>query len=93
MPVVPSTAMRQWSSLWADVVPHWAEWLCVLFLIALHTCLIFLVDVPGCGRGYLGPGGIGDWGKYASCTGGFTGWVDKVIFTVCSTSASDGWSW
>ncbi|KAJ6661666.1 hypothetical protein lerEdw1_013905, partial [Lerista edwardsae] len=28
-------------------------------------------------RGYLGPGGIGDDGKYPNCTGGAAGYIDK----------------
>lgn len=28
-------------------------------------------------RGYLGPGGIGDMGLYANCTGGAAGFIDR----------------
>lgn len=30
-------------------------------------------------RGYLGPGGIGDDGKYPNCTGGAAGYIDKLV--------------
>jgi len=30
-------------------------------------------------RGYLGPGGISEDGKYQNCTGGVSGYVDKLI--------------
>lgn len=33
--------------------------------------ITFLLKVPGCENGYLGPGGIGDYGKYPNCTGYF----------------------
>jgi heparan-alpha-glucosaminide N-acetyltransferase len=42
-------------------------------LCGLHTGITFRVDVPGCGRGYLGPGGLADDGKYPMCTGGVAG--------------------
>ncbi|KAJ8922259.1 hypothetical protein NQ315_004196 [Exocentrus adspersus] len=41
-----------------DVVVAWPQWLFVISLIVIHTCVTFLADVPGCGKGYLGPGGI-----------------------------------
>lgn len=28
-------------------------------------------------RGYIGPGGIGDMGLYANCTGGAAGYIDR----------------
>lgn len=31
-------------------------------------------------RGYLGPGGIGDMGLYANCTGGAAGYIDRWLF-------------
>lgn len=31
-------------------------------------------------RGYLGPGGIGDYGKYENCTGGAAKYIDMKIF-------------
>lgn len=29
--------------------------------------------------GYLGPGGIGDLGKYPHCTGGAAGYIDRLL--------------
>lgn len=29
--------------------------------------------------GYLGPGGIGDLGKYPNCTGGAAGYIDRLL--------------
>lgn len=49
-------------------------------LIIVHTCVTFLVDVPGCGKGYLGPGGLSDGGRYYNCTGGVSGYLDREIF-------------
>ena len=40
------------------------------------------MDVPGCGRGYLGPGGIGDFGEYMNCTGGAAGYIDMQILGI-----------
>lgn len=36
--------------------------------------------MPGCGKGYLGPGGLDDGGKYFNCTGGVAGYIDREVF-------------
>ncbi len=48
--------------------------------LALHVLLTFLLPVPGCPTGYLGPGGIQDGGRYFNCTGGAAGHIDLAIF-------------
>nr|XP_033481018.1 LOW QUALITY PROTEIN: heparan-alpha-glucosaminide N-acetyltransferase [Epinephelus lanceolatus] len=60
-----------------DILLYWPAWLCVLLLEVVWLCLTFLLPVPGCPRGYLGPGGIGDMGLYANCTGGAAGYIDR----------------
>ncbi|XP_060096966.1 heparan-alpha-glucosaminide N-acetyltransferase-like [Heteronotia binoei] len=60
-----------------DVLLYWPEWIVVAALETLWLCLTFLLPVPGCPRGYLGPGGIGDYGQYTNCTGGAAGYIDK----------------
>ncbi|KAH3693375.1 heparan-alpha-glucosaminide N-acetyltransferase [Pelomyxa schiedti] len=64
----------------SDIVPYFLQWLIILACVALWLLLTFLLNVPGCGKGYLGPGGIGDWGKFSNCTGGAAGYIDEVIF-------------
>nr|XP_056706511.1 heparan-alpha-glucosaminide N-acetyltransferase-like [Euleptes europaea] len=66
----------RWASL-RDVLLYWPEWIIVASLETLWLCLTFLLPVPGCPRGYLGPGGIGDYGMYPNCTGGAAGYIDK----------------
>lgn len=48
--------------------------------LIIHTSITFLVTVPGCGKGYLGPGGLDEGGKYFNCTGGVAGYIDRQIF-------------
>ncbi|XP_030060837.1 heparan-alpha-glucosaminide N-acetyltransferase-like [Microcaecilia unicolor] len=62
-----------------DVVIYWPEWIMITVLETVWLCLTFLLPVPGCPRGYLGPGGIGDDGKYPNCTGGAAGYIDKYL--------------
>ncbi|XP_072261386.1 heparan-alpha-glucosaminide N-acetyltransferase [Pyxicephalus adspersus] len=63
-----------------DVVKFWPQWLIILALEAAWLCLTFLLPVPGCPTGYLGPGGIGDFGQYSNCTGGAAGYIDRLVF-------------
>ncbi|KAG8593749.1 hypothetical protein GDO81_000938 [Engystomops pustulosus] len=62
-----------------DVICYWPQWLIVIVLEAGWLCLTFLLPVPGCPTGYLGPGGIGDFGKYPNCTGGAAGYIDRLV--------------
>ncbi|XP_041640360.1 heparan-alpha-glucosaminide N-acetyltransferase [Cheilinus undulatus] len=63
-----------------DILLYWPAWLCVLLLETVWLCLTFLLPVPDCPVGYLGPGGIGDFGLYANCTGGAAGYIDRWLF-------------
>jgi len=38
------------------------------------------LPVPGCPTGYLGPGGIEQFGRYFNCTGGAAGYADRALF-------------
>ncbi|XP_057267016.1 heparan-alpha-glucosaminide N-acetyltransferase isoform X2 [Pezoporus wallicus] len=62
-----------------DILPYWPQWIFILMLEAIWLCLTFLLPVPGCPRGYLGPGGIGDFGNYPNCTGGAAGYIDRLL--------------
>ncbi|KJE91841.1 hgsnat protein [Capsaspora owczarzaki ATCC 30864] len=63
-----------------DLTSHWLQWVVIGIFITIHTCITFLYDVPGCGTGYIGPGGIGDFGQYMNCTGGAAGYIDSQVF-------------
>lgn len=56
------------------------QWIVVLLLIILHTCITFLYKVPGCPTGYLYPGGMAHHGDYKNCTGGAAGYIDRQVF-------------
>ncbi|XP_040292786.1 heparan-alpha-glucosaminide N-acetyltransferase-like [Bufo bufo] len=68
---------HQWSAAVRDIVMYWPEWIIIAALEIVSLCLTFLLPVPGCPTGYLGPGGIGDYGQYSNCTGGAAGYIDK----------------
>ncbi|KAM4674862.1 heparan-alpha-glucosaminide N-acetyltransferase isoform 2-T2 [Amazona ochrocephala] len=80
-----------------DILPYWPQWIFILMLEAIWLCLTFLLPVPGCPRGYLGPGGIGDFGNYPNCTGGAAGYIDRLllgekhIYQHPSSSVSSFW--
>ncbi|XP_062987748.1 heparan-alpha-glucosaminide N-acetyltransferase [Elgaria multicarinata webbii] len=62
-----------------DILPYWPQWLFMMTLEAVWVCLTFLLNVPGCPTGYLGPGGIGDFNKYPNCTGGAAAYIDHLL--------------
>eukprot|EP01105_Mastigella_eilhardi_P007545 TRINITY_DN1899_c0_g1_i2.p1 TRINITY_DN1899_c0_g1~~TRINITY_DN1899_c0_g1_i2.p1 ORF type:complete len:401 (+),score=130.90 TRINITY_DN1899_c0_g1_i2:31-1233(+) len=73
---------RSWSQeLVCDILPYMLEYIIVLLITTVFLVVTFALDVPHCGRGYLGPGGIGNNGEYADCTGGAAGYLDKLLLT------------
>ena len=56
------------------------QWLFMLFIVSIHTGVTFLLNVPGCPTGYLGPGGLHDQAKNPNCTGGAARYVDVLFF-------------
>lgn len=70
-------SMEAWWSRGLDILLYWPAWLCVLLMEVIWLCLTFLLPVPGCPTGYLGPGGIGDMGQFANCTGGAAAFIDR----------------
>ena len=56
------------------------QWLFMTSVVALHTGLTFLLKVPGCPTGYLGPGGLHDQARHENCTGGAARYVDVQFF-------------
>ncbi|XP_052071109.1 heparan-alpha-glucosaminide N-acetyltransferase-like [Mytilus californianus] len=63
-----------------DITDYWSEWIIISLFILVHTCLTFLLPVRGCEKGYLGPGGLENYGKHHNCTGGAAGYIDRQVF-------------
>ncbi|XP_030740520.1 heparan-alpha-glucosaminide N-acetyltransferase [Echinops telfairi] len=78
-PVPENCTSERSCSFLRDIVTSWPQWLFILMLESIWLCLTFFLPVPGCPTGYLGPGGIGDWGKFPNCTGGAAGYIDRVL--------------
>ncbi|XP_033750008.1 heparan-alpha-glucosaminide N-acetyltransferase-like isoform X2 [Pecten maximus] len=71
--------MHSYWSRARDILYYWPEWIINFMLISLHCALTFGLDVPKCPKGYLGPGGEADMGKYSNCTGGVAGYIDRQV--------------
>ncbi len=48
------------------------------FIVTKLSSLIIILIIINC-RGYLGPGGISDYGRWPNCTGGAAGGIDRWI--------------
>ncbi|CAN7990476.1 unnamed protein product [Ixodes pacificus] len=68
-----------WTTKVRDILLYWPEWLVMLALLAVHLALTFFFNVPNCGRGYLGPGGLHLNGSHFNCTGGAAGYIDRTL--------------
>ncbi|XP_069872143.1 heparan-alpha-glucosaminide N-acetyltransferase isoform X1 [Dipodomys merriami] len=78
-PVPENYALERTYSSLQDITSSWPQWLFILILESVWLGITFLLPVPGCPIGYLGPGGIGDLGKYSNCTGGAAGYIDRLL--------------
>ena len=74
----PDHRARTCSLLW-DVLPFWPEWIAVLALLGVQLGFEFGANVPGCPRGYLGPGGLHWNASFVNCTGGAHRWIDVQV--------------
>ena len=66
-----------------DIVNYWPEWIINFMLVMIHVLLTFLLKVPGCPTGYLGPGGLAEdveGYNVTLCTGGAAGYIDRKVF-------------
>lgn len=63
-----------------DILDSWPQWLLMIAIMVVHTLITFLLPVPNCPKGYLGPGGYDHFNKYANCTAGAAGYIDRTIF-------------
>lgn len=57
----------------------WKQWIVILIILVCYLAIIFGVKIPSCPRKYMGPGGIHDYIQHQNCTGGVTGYIDRVI--------------
>jgi heparan-alpha-glucosaminide N-acetyltransferase len=55
---------------------------CDVFIIAIAvfwSLIVFFLPVPNCPTGYFGPGGLDNNSMFSKCTGGATGYIDKLL--------------
>ena len=65
-----------------DITKQYTRWAVAFALLLMHTLITFLLPVPGCPMGYLGPAGLHEDNAYGSeCVGGATGYIDRQILT------------
>lgn len=73
------TTESRWQQIFNDIRILWKQWIVILGILFIHLITIFFAKVPGCTRGYLGPGGIHEYQKNFNCTGGVVGFIDRTI--------------
>ena len=69
----------RYQQIFYDIFILWKQWIVIIGLVVIHLLIIFLANVPGCEKGYMGPGGIHEYQKHFNCTGGITGLFDRTI--------------
>ncbi|XP_071953310.1 heparan-alpha-glucosaminide N-acetyltransferase-like [Antedon mediterranea] len=75
----------RWYTPLRDVIDYWIEWLVIIVLLVVYFCLTFLLPVPGCPTGYIGPGGSLQQlanETVDNCTGGAARYIDEKLFSL-----------
>ncbi|XP_077303018.1 heparan-alpha-glucosaminide N-acetyltransferase-like [Arctopsyche grandis] len=68
------------TAIFRDLRSTWWQWSVTLLLVGAHIALSLCLPVPGCPRGYLGPGGLHDNSTAKNCTGGAAAYIDTLVF-------------
>ncbi|XP_073244370.1 heparan-alpha-glucosaminide N-acetyltransferase-like isoform X1 [Porites lutea] len=69
----------RWWHIFRDLYGLWKQWIFALLLLAGYLAVTYAVVVPGCPKGYTGPGGIGEGFPNAfNCSGGMAGYIDRI---------------
>lgn len=63
----------------SDIFPFVLEYTVMGVFILAWFLITFSMPVPGCPKGYLGPGGRSG---HEGCTGGAAGYIDRKVFTL-----------
>jgi len=61
-------------------VVHAPQFLLFGAVLAVYLLIQQYLPVPGCPTGYIGPGGLGDFGRYPHCTGGAHRYIDLQLW-------------
>ncbi|KAH8339380.1 hypothetical protein KR074_012327 [Drosophila pseudoananassae] len=75
----PISPQRSWQRAVHDICLFSGELAVLLALVATYLGLTFGLRVPGCPKGYLGPGGKYDYAANPNCIGGAAGYVDLKV--------------
>ncbi|XP_058053767.1 heparan-alpha-glucosaminide N-acetyltransferase [Anopheles bellator] len=65
-----------------DIIRLLRQWLAVGLLMVVYLGVMLFASAPGCVRGYFGPGGKHLMNAYPNCTGGITGYIDRLLLGV-----------
>lgn len=62
-----------------DIILLLPQWAIMAGIVAIYLLVTFMLPVPGCPSGYLGPGGMHENVRFNACIGGATGYIDRVV--------------
>ena len=74
-----TNVISKYKTFFIDIIESWIHWLIIGLVILIWFLLTYFLPVPGCPKGYLGPGGLDEGGLYENCTGGAAGYIDLII--------------
>jgi heparan-alpha-glucosaminide N-acetyltransferase len=68
-----------WKSNFKEIFLYKFQWLVMMIITLVWLLITFVMPVPGCPTGYIGPGGLHENASHVNCTGGAAGYLDRQI--------------
>ena len=72
---VPATLKEELKTYWPE---HLISHICLI----IFCFVTYLLPVPDCPTGYVGPGGIAEDGKYEKCIGGAAAYIVWILHII-----------
>ena len=70
----------EWKRCVTDFIRPWQHVLLQVIFVSSWMYCTFLLEVPSCPTGYMEPGGLHNLSKHHNCTGGYAGYLDRILF-------------
>ena len=62
-----------------EIIYYSFQWIIIIIISVTWVLITYLMPVPGCPTGYIGPGGLHNNGLHENCTGGAAGYIDRIV--------------
>ena len=81
-PIEESFEQVSWKSKFKEIFLYKFQCIVMTIITIVWLLITFVMPIPGCPTGYVGPGGLHDNASHVNCTGGAAGYLDRKILGI-----------